>query len=202
MNIYRPLELYFALGTETLSDTEAAETALRQCCAPYNHQHILETFRVSPVLPGLLPVPEEEMLKKAQRRALEAIKTSKWAQASCYGIGVDRGVVCKGGSWFEIAVIAIQEQQREGMDWVRSWQLSTSVPYFIPAWIVARVRNEGRDISAIVEEISGNEMSDPVEWFSNRVLTRTLVLEQAIKSAFASFMCTHRYDCPQNRIVS
>ncbi|HET6231865.1 MAG TPA: inosine/xanthosine triphosphatase [Longimicrobiaceae bacterium] len=126
------------------------------------------------------PLSEEETLTGALNRARNALI----AAGGDYGVGIEGGIANVGGIWFGVTWVAVVD--REGRT-----GLASAARFQLPDPIADQVR-AGRELSAVVEELSGipgiAKKDGAMGWLTRGQVTRRDATLQAVHFAFATVM--------------
>jgi inosine/xanthosine triphosphatase len=125
------------------------------------------------------PMSDEEALRGAQNRARQAIV----ALNSDFGVGLEGGLQCIGGHWFNSGWVAVRH--RTGIEGVGS-----TLRILVPDCLMAHVRM-GRELGAVCDVVFQKEGSKRGQGYfglmTNGLITRTAAFSDAIVAALSVF---------------
>lgn len=131
------------------------------------------------------PFGYDEITKGARNRAKEALRLIEDAEIS---IGIENGLIKidQINQWFDMPCVCILS--KDGKEF-----FSFGTGYFIPEWMVEKVKNSNTDLGFIIQELDPEAEKDPIGYFSSGTFKREEILTQAIICALVEMSNLQNY---------
>ncbi|MFA7216672.1 MAG: inosine/xanthosine triphosphatase [Candidatus Paceibacterota bacterium] len=129
------------------------------------------------------PFGYEEMIKGAKNRVENLFKD---LDADIY-VSIESGLVSIEGMYFDIA--CVYSKNKEGVD-----STSFSSGYFIPEWMIDKIKTEKTELGFITQELSGDTDKDPIKYFSKGALKREELIYQAVLISLLKIFNKDKYE--------